>query len=729
MDMSSKTWGTAQARPLTRSRRTALGLPVGLILALALTLPTSAANAFPEATAAASVATGPAPIGPGTIADPLPDPGFQNLIDEAIASGAESLTLTPGTYAVAPAAGDNRLLRVHGATDLTIDATGVTIVGTTLARAIDIRDSTNLTIKGLTITYDPLPFTQGEIVAVAADLGSIDVRLDDGYPQKAYTRATIYDAATQFQKAGINHLWGTTAAFVEAGVVRVTLAGIGRNAAVGDPVTLSGGPEGEPHAISMEMSSGTRLEHVTLHTAAGFGLVDTSGDGGTVLDHFRLVPGTPPPGATKAPLLTAIWDGLQFQSLGTGPTVVNSEIRNAGDDSFSITSRAFPVLKADGNRLIVGFPDPWRAEAHQIGDRLAQFRDGPSVHITDITKIDYDTADIDPAIRAQVDTAANQGWSKWNLDRSNSVFELTVDDSEVFSAGDFLYNPDRMGNGFVFSDNVVRSPGRGILLKAGDGVIEGNVFEGGDKAIQIANENEADSHGGAPFDLTIRDNVFRGTGYHHDMPWSDQAGSVGMAGANVVSERAYENILIEDNVFEGIRGLNLNISDAEDVTVRRNVFRDTHRTDAGGAGANGADKGIPSTAVVYVARADRVAFKSTTIESVGPFAAEPVVIDPTATRVKGVDALRDGVPTVTVKEGTEFTAPTGTTYDQISFKLYSPRKIDKVVLNGVTKNLSNNVWSDVNFVKPGVFGAVKGHNELVVYDARGATRTITFTLN
>jgi len=72
---------------------------------------------------------------------------------------------------------------------------------------------------------------------------------------------------------------------------------------------------------------------------------------------------------------------------------------------------------------------------------------------------------------------------------------------------------------------------------------------------------------------------------------------------------------------------------------------------------------------------------------------------------------------------------TGETYDMISFKLYDAQKVDKVELNGKVKDLSNNQWSDVNFIKPPTFGAVKGLNTLVVFDVAGNTQTYTFTLN
>lgn len=40
----------------------------------------------------------------------------------------------------------------------------------------------------------------------------------------------------------------------------------------------------------------------------------------------------------------------------------------------------------------------------------------------------------------------------------------------------------------------------------------------------------------------------------------------------------------------------------------------------------------------------------------------------------------------------------------------------------------DNVWSDLNHIRPGVFGAVRGQNTLVVHDVAGNTTTVPFTL-
>ncbi len=86
-------------------------------------------------------------------------------------------------------------------------------------------------------------------------------------------------------------------------------------------------------------------------------------------------------------------------------------------------------------------------------------------------------------------------------------------------------------------------------------------------------------------------------------------------------------------------------------------------------------------------------------------------------------------PTVTVKDGATYTNGAGGVYGLVSFKLHDAGKIDKVTLNGTVKDLTDNAWSDLNKVKPGVFGAVEGANTLVVHDVAGNTTTIEFTLD
>ncbi|GII99233.1 hypothetical protein CLV28_2390 [Sediminihabitans luteus] len=83
-------------------------------------------------------------------------------------------------------------------------------------------------------------------------------------------------------------------------------------------------------------------------------------------------------------------------------------------------------------------------------------------------------------------------------------------------------------------------------------------------------------------------------------------------------------------------------------------------------------------------------------------------------------------PDATVKDGAE---GADGVYRNVSFKLHDANKVDRLTLNGVEKDLTDNVWSDLNGVKPGAFGAVEGLNTLVLFDVAGNSTTVTFTLD
>ncbi|WP_418275242.1 glycosyl hydrolase family 95 catalytic domain-containing protein [Isoptericola jiangsuensis] len=85
-------------------------------------------------------------------------------------------------------------------------------------------------------------------------------------------------------------------------------------------------------------------------------------------------------------------------------------------------------------------------------------------------------------------------------------------------------------------------------------------------------------------------------------------------------------------------------------------------------------------------------------------------------------------PRVTVKSGDRFTVGAGP-YEMVSFKLFDAGLVDRVEVNGAVKDLSDDRWSDVNFLTPGTFGAVQGENVLRVFDVAGNSSTVEFTLD
>ncbi|PJI94165.1 Ig-like domain-containing protein [Luteimicrobium subarcticum] len=107
-----------------------------------------------------------------------------------------------------------------------------------------------------------------------------------------------------------------------------------------------------------------------------------------------------------------------------------------------------------------------------------------------------------------------------------------------------------------------------------------------------------------------------------------------------------------------------------------------------------------------------------------------VVVDTLGNTTSTTFRLDTVAPDVTVKpESVAAVDGTPDLYSTVSFKLHDAGQVAGLTLNGVDKPVTANVWSDLNGVKPGVFGAVEGVNTLVVRDVAGNTTTVTFTLD
>lgn len=68
-------------------------------------------------------------------------------------------------------------------------------------------------------------------------------------------------------------------------------------------------------------------------------------------------------------------------------------------------------------------------------------------------------------------------------------------------------------------------------------------------------------------------------------------------------------------------------------------------------------------------------------------------------------------------------------FKKVSFKLYDNYSVDKVIVNGNEKDLTNNKWSDHNNVEVGKGYGVKGKNKITVVDVSGNETTLEFYLD
>jgi len=385
-----------------------------------------------------------------------PKADIRALIKNAVAQGQARLVIPPGVYRIGPEENEGVIIMVRKARNLEIVADGVIMVCTKRMRALMFEQCENVTLRGLTLDYDPLTFTQGKVAAIAEDKGWLDVKIDEGYPHIRFDRIVVCDPKTRFHKYGIDHLWGTKATWIAPGVIRITRKDVVRNVDVGDLVALSGGQEaGACHGITVEnQCANVVFRNVTIHCAPGMGLVDFDNETGIKMFDCKIVPGPKPAGATEERLLTTSWDGIQCNVARTGAQIENCVIERCGDDSWSVPARESKVVQRDGKTLLLSAPDGTPSVAGlRIGDRLIhRGKDGAAIQTIGAVR----------NVKREI------------AGKTTSLIEATLEQELPVEAGQYVFNLDYSSKGFIYRNNRIYSHGRGALIKVSDGLIEGN---------------------------------------------------------------------------------------------------------------------------------------------------------------------------------------------------------------------------------------------------------------
>jgi hypothetical protein len=243
-------------------------------------------------------------------------------------------------------------IEVHG--------NGAQVINTARASTLQISDASHLTIRDLTIDYDPLPFTQGTIVSFDRAAREIIVKVDPGYPDDLPLLATITDGffkvmdrRTRALKPGArDFLSPSRVERLQDGVIKVHLQW-GANdrfpsqlpIAIGDVVAIT---NSSGAAIDVTGSVATMLIEVKLLASPGMGIVENAGAGGTTLQKVSIVPGPRPKGATTERLVSTNEDGSHFATVERGPTIEDCTYSNTQDDAVNVHGFYYYVIQKAG---------------------------------------------------------------------------------------------------------------------------------------------------------------------------------------------------------------------------------------------------------------------------------------------------------------------------------------------------------------------------------------------
>ena len=243
-----------------------------------------------------------------------------------------------------------------------LNGNGAQLINTTQGSTLLISGSSHLTIRDLSIDYDPLPFTQGTIAAFDHAALAITVKVDPGYPSDPAFLATITDGffrvmdrQSRALKAGArDFLAPKHVERVSEGLIKVHLQWSANDVfpsqlpvKVGDVVALN---NGAAHAIVVDNSAATSFIDLKLLASPGMGILENGGHGGMTLQKVSVIPGPRPKGATTDRLMSTNSDGSHFITVEQGPTMEDCSFANTGDDAVNVHGFYYYVIEKIGPR-------------------------------------------------------------------------------------------------------------------------------------------------------------------------------------------------------------------------------------------------------------------------------------------------------------------------------------------------------------------------------------------
>jgi hypothetical protein len=443
---------------------------------------------------------------------------MQGFLRAEIASGRKRVVVPPGRYRVKPVRRQHLLLADLRGVEIVAD--GVEMVCTETTRALTISRCRDVTVRGLTIDYDPLPYTQGRIVKMPPDKMTHEIELFAGYPTSDEVREFKYEI---FQPDSRTLRFGSYYGFRVERLgprrIRVTKARRYRGdpfkpEEVGDIIAIgtSHAPGGSiPHAVYTERSANVRLEGVTLYASNCFGFLETNCDGTRYLRCRidRRPASTDLRKRADARIRSLNADAFHSKHAVKGPAIIECTAKFQGDDCVNICGDYHMVTACRGGELRVLAKHGMNIAPGEPVELLTY--EGSRLPDAKAVKIAPDGRVNDEERRFLSRQSMDDGLKSNRGGALTKAYRITLDRAVELPMGSLICSMRRTGNGFAVKGcDFGYNRSRGILIKASRGEVSRNqLTDNWGEAIKVAPEYWW-LESGSSNDLVIRGNVIRG---------------------------------------------------------------------------------------------------------------------------------------------------------------------------------------------------------------------------
>lgn len=540
-----------------------------------------------------------------------PGMDIQQQIDAAVAADDTSVVITPGRYYSNKNA---RHIDVNDVSNFAIVADGVTLVGQTPNRGLELEGCSNITLSGLTLDYDPVLHVQGTIEALRSN--GLDLRIHEGYPIPSDVKGStmVYEPTGDMplKQAASQRYLPDTDYFekLEPDLIRLTFSSyVTDSTQVGDYFSILQ-PIVIPHGIGIINSTQIALADVTIHSAPTFGIITENG-GDLTFSNVQIVPGEKPLLASVKPLRSSGADGIHVKSASGNVSMVGCRTEYTGDDCLVLTSPYAMVVDAPASDIVRVVFKRW--ENYLPGD-LLELYEHASTQRVERTLVSMSTAPLSAAeVQALTDLYFPDGRFYEYI-----AYDLELDASVNAAPGDFISNHDQSNEGFLIADCYVQNTrARGILVKAGDGVISNcTVDTTWLSGLQLRPEPNVWLEGDYARNVQVIGNTFNNCGIISQANGSIRIDSEDSYGWNAYG---HENLLFENNVVSNAPGISLYMRYAANVELRDNSFCNSHEWMV-----------VPYTwteSVIFIDTVENISFTGTNwVCNLGPFADPDILI-------------------------------------------------------------------------------------------------------
>ncbi len=502
----------------------------------------------------------------------------QKFIEVQVQSGNHRIVLPAGRYRVVPH--DRQHLVLRNLKDVEIVADGFEMICTETTRALTISHCTNVTVRGMVIDYDPLPFTQGRIVGFSDNKRVHEIELFDGYPgadQAWNFKYEIFRPDTRTLRTDDRYPSSVEVAGPRR--IRVHLPGGRENdpEQLGDLVVIGSeyAPHGSAaHAVACDHDVNVRLENIDLFASNCFGFIEDHCDGSTYY-RCRIDRRSADKDLVKRadPRLRSL-DADAFHSTGAikGPAYIECTARFMGDDAVNIHGDYHMVMAAQGSELRV------------LAKGEMNIQPGDPVEL-----VNYDGVRLPDAKAVSVTAGGSirdderafllhQNMDAGLKDAKNSLtkaYTIILDRAADLPEGSLICAANRIGNGFSVKDcQFGFNRSRGIIIKASHGEITGNHLEGSRMSAILVAPEYWWLESGSSRDVKISGNTIIACG---GIPIRVEAAG---GSGQIAPASAHRDIRITGNTIEQCSLPGILVTSTTGLTVAGNQFRDSVPTAA-----------------------------------------------------------------------------------------------------------------------------------------------------